>query len=58
MGKPSYESAMVYLALSIGFLTLGPGTLSLDYALFHRKPLPATAVVEAEDTTDIRRRAA
>lgn len=56
-GQPSFELPLVYLAMSFAFLTLGPGSLSLDYALFGRTPLPAT-VVKVEETPDIEKRAA
>lgn len=35
-GGPSYELAAVYLVLSLLFLLLGPGRLSLDAAVFGR----------------------
>ncbi len=36
-GEPSFEPALSYLAIMITLLTLGPGSLSLDAALFRRK---------------------
>lgn len=36
-GKPSYELAAVYLAISFMYLIAGPGKLSVDYALFGRQ---------------------
>ena len=38
-GGPSYELAAVYLAISFMYLIAGPGKLSIDYALFGRKPV-------------------
>lgn len=37
---PSFESAAVYLALALMFLLTGPGALSLDAVLFHRRRQP------------------
>ncbi len=36
---PSYESALGYLAISLLFLLVGPGRLSLDSLLFGRGPI-------------------
>ena len=33
----SYELALVYLCISILFITVGPGRLSLDYKIFGRR---------------------
>jgi putative oxidoreductase len=41
-GGPSFELAAVYLAAMILFLLVGPGTLSADWCLFHRKPAPGS----------------
>lgn len=36
-GGPSYELAAVYLAISLVFLSTGPGVFSLDAKVFRRK---------------------
>jgi len=38
-GGPSYESALGYLAISVLFLLVGPGRLSVDSALFGKGPI-------------------
>jgi putative oxidoreductase len=35
---PSYESALLYLVMSVLLLTFGPGRLSVDALLFGRRP--------------------
>lgn len=44
-GGHSFESALGYLAISVLFLVVGPGRLSIDSALFGRGPVrkPTTA---------------
>ena len=36
---PSYEAALGYLAISVVFLLVGPGRLSVDALLFGKKPV-------------------
>lgn len=38
-GGPSFESALLYLVMSIMFMILGPGKLSVDALLFGRREL-------------------
>ena len=40
-GKPSWELAAVYFAISLLILVTGPGRYSLDAALFDHNPRPA-----------------
>jgi putative oxidoreductase len=40
VGQPSYESALLYLAVALMFLLAGPGKLSVDALLFGGKALP------------------
>ncbi|WP_437872079.1 DoxX family protein [Sorangium sp. So ce363] len=37
MGGPAYETAAVYLAISVALLLVGPGRLSVDAAVFGTK---------------------
>ena len=38
-GKPSYESAVGYLAVAVVFLVVGPGRLAIDSLLFGKHPV-------------------
>jgi putative oxidoreductase len=57
-GGSSYESALLYLALSVALMTLGPGRLSLDYCLFGRKTGRETLAERTDEAVDAHRRAA
>lgn len=46
-GGPSYELALVYFAIAILLLLIGPGRLSLDWTLFGRERREGTSAAEA-----------
>jgi putative oxidoreductase len=39
-GKPSYEPALIYFAIALTLMLLGPGVYSIDAALFGRRRTP------------------
>ncbi len=57
-GGSSYESALLYLVLSVALMTLGPGQLSADHYLFGRKSMRETIAAREDELADLRQRAA
>jgi putative oxidoreductase len=43
---PSYESALVYLAIAVLLLIVGPGRISVDALLFGKTPRPRPATAD------------
>lgn len=49
-GGPSYETALLYFAIALSFLMVGPGLFSIDALIFRRKQtsLPAAKIRAVE----------